>query len=269
MLWRIEIIPTPDIVDKVQKQLPQGSNIAVTCLPHHGPDRTMQVALRLSEEGYRVTPHLAARSIRSKSQLRQIVRDCQKSGISDAIVIGGDSPEAPGPYPSAVTLMRDIVEISSGGISLTIAGYPEGHPRLNSDLLLGGLLEKQELAAGLVTQMCFSPSKVLDYVRLLRDAGITLPVFAGVPGRIERARLIALAGNIGVGPSIKFLSRKGPLARRLLSGGSYSPQSLTTQLETAGLAGIHLYSFNNLDLPSSAHPGITAQQTRNLEHELR
>lgn len=269
MLWRIEIVPTSDIVHKVQRQLPPGSNIAVTCLPHHGPDRTMHVARLLSDEGYRVTPHLAARTIRGKSHLRQLIRDCRRSGISDALVISGDSPEVSGSYPSAVTLMRDISEISSGELSLTIAGYPEGHPQLNSVQLLRALLQKHDLAVGLVTQMCFSPTKVLDYLKFLRNEGINLPVFAGVPGRIERARLVALANRVGVGPSIRLLSRKGPLARRLLSGGNYSPQSLTAELENAGLAGIHLYSFNSLDLPSSAEPAITAQQTRNREHALR
>ena len=269
---RIEIIPSDGIVEKVRASVPLSTPLTVTCLPHHGIARTVQVARCLSEEGYRVMPHLAARTVSSKSGLRQLVRDCQRSGISDVLVIGGDAPEATGPYPSAISLMRDIAEISSGSLSQTIAGYPEGHPLVKPLQLLGALLEKQELAASLVTQICFSPTKVLDYVRILRHEGITLPVYAGVPGLIERTRLIALAGAIGVGPSIKLLTRQGPLARRLLSGGHYSPETLIAGLGNAGLAGIHLHSMNNLDLTTPAdpeNPGTTTQQRRILEHELR
>ena len=72
--------------------------------------------------------------------------------------------------------------------------------------------------------------------------------WAGVAGSVPRTKLVALATQIGVGSSLKFLSRKGPLARKLLSGDRYSPDSLITGLATqpGNIAGIHLYSFNSL-----------------------
>jgi methylenetetrahydrofolate reductase (NADPH) len=97
--------------------------------------------------------------------------------------------------------------------------------------------------------MCFSAPKILDYVALLRSEGVWLPVWAGVAGSVSRTRLVSVATQIGVGSSLKFLSRRGPLARKLLSGDSYSPQSLVTGLDSqpGSIAGIHLYSFNSLD----------------------
>jgi methylenetetrahydrofolate reductase (NADPH) len=97
--------------------------------------------------------------------------------------------------------------------------------------------------------MCFAPEKILDYTALLRREGVELPVWAGVAGSVPRTKLVSLATQIGVGSSLKFLSRKGPLARKLLSGDLYSPQSLVSGLEShsGNLAGIHLYSFNSLD----------------------
>ena len=72
---------------------------------------------------------------------------------------------------------------------------------------------------------------------------------------------MALSAQIGVGSSLKFLSRKGPLARKLLSGDRYSPDSLITGLENrpGGLAGIHLYSFNSLEsLPAGPDKATTS-----------
>jgi methylenetetrahydrofolate reductase (NADPH) len=115
--------------------------------------------------------------------------------------------------------------------------------------VLDALLAKQHLASHVVTQMCFSAGKILDYVALLRREGVELPVWAGVAGAVPRTRLLSLGAQIGVGSSLKFLSRKGPLARKLLSGDRYSPDSLISGLESrpATIAGIHLYSFNSLD----------------------
>jgi methylenetetrahydrofolate reductase (NADPH) len=129
--------------------------------------------------------------------------------------------------------------------------------------VLDALLAKQHLASSVVTQMCFSSEKILDYAALLRREGVDLPVWAGVAGSVPRTKLVALGTQIGVGSSLKFLSRKGPLARKLLSGDRYSPDSLIAGLESgpAGTAGIHLYSFNSLEaLPGGPEqaPGLPA-----------
>ena len=123
-----------------------------------------------------------------------------------------------------------------------------GTPDRTGAQLLDALLAKQHLASSVVTQMCFSATAISDYVRFLRSEGVDLPVWASVPGRVPRARLVALAAKIGVGQSLTFISRKGPLARRLLSGGTYSPEGLVRDLEAgpADLAGIHLFTFNSL-----------------------
>jgi methylenetetrahydrofolate reductase (NADPH) len=129
-----------------------------------------------------------------------------------------------------------------------VAGYPEGHPSVAALDLVDALLAKQHLATHVVTQMCFAAPKILDYAGLLRREGVRLPVWAGVAGSVPRTKLVTLATQIGVGSSLKFLTRKGPLARKLLSGDRYSPDTLMAGLESQpGIEGIHLYSFNNLD----------------------
>ncbi|MHC6222470.1 methylenetetrahydrofolate reductase [Arthrobacter sp. MMS24-S77] len=166
--------------------------------------------------------------------------------------MGGDGPRGAGPYESCLHLLEDIAEYSGGRISAGIAGYPEGHPSVGGLDLLDALLAKQHLATHVVTQMCFSAPKILDYATLLRREGVELPVWAGVAGAVPRTKLLALATQIGVGTSLKFLSSKGTLARRLLSGDKYSPESLVAELvaHPESVSGIHLYSFNRLDKPT-------------------
>lgn len=248
---RLEIVPTEGILPKVATTVPQGTTLAVTCLPHHGIERTADASVRLAALGYSVVPHLAARSIADRSKLARALRGFETAGITDVFAVGGDTAQAAGPYANSLELMEDITELTGGQFAIGVAGYPEGHPDHSGIDLLDALLAKQHLATNIVTQMCFSAPTISAYAALLRSEGINLPVWAGVPGRVRRARLLELAARIGVGPSLKFISRKGPLARRLLSGGSYSSEQLIGELSTAraGLAGVHLFTFNNLDLP--------------------
>lgn len=246
---RIEIIPSEGIVDRVKANVPLTTTLTVTCLPHHGIERTMRAAVQLSVLGYAVVPHLAARSLHNRAELTGILRDCDVAGIREVFVIGGDRKQPAGPYGSALPLLEDIAQYTGGMMRAGVAGYPEGHPLVGPVDLLDALLAKQHLASHVVTQMCFSAPNILDFAALLRREGVKLPVWAGVAGSVPRTRLVSLAAQIGVGSSLKFLSRKGPLARKLVSGDRYSPQGLVTGLESqpGNIAGIHLYSFNNLD----------------------
>lgn len=251
---RIEIIPAAGIVEQVQALVPLTTTLTMTCLPHHGIERTMRASVELSMLGYTVIPHLAARSLQSRSELTGILRECDVAGIGEVFVIGGDRKQAAGPYESALPVLEDIAQYTGGRMRAGVAGYPEGHPSVAALDLLDALQDKQDLATHVVTQMCFDAGKILDYAALLRREGVDLPVWAGVAGSVPRTKLVALATQIGVGSSLKFLSRKGPLARKLLSGDRYSPHTLVAGLESQpGIAGIHLYSFNNLDaVPNDA-----------------
>ena len=253
---RIEIIPSAGIVDEVKSLVPLTTALTTTCLPHHGVERTMRVSVELSMLGYTVVPHLAARSVQSRSELTGILRACDVAGIGEVFVIGGDRKEAAGAYGSALPLLEDIAQYTGGLMRAGVAGYPEGHPSVAARELMDALVAKQHLATHVVTQMCFSAPKILDYAALLRREGLDLPVWAGVAGSVPRSKLVNLAAQIGVGSSLNFLSRKGPLARKLLSGDRYSPSTLVAGLEgQPGIAGIHLYSFNNLDaVPNEVGP---------------
>ncbi|GAA1789120.1 methylenetetrahydrofolate reductase [Pseudarthrobacter sulfonivorans] len=253
---RIEVIPSAGIVEQVQKMVPPTTTLTMTCLPHHGIERTMRASVELAMLGYSVIPHLAARSIHDRAELTRIMRECDVAGINEVFVVGGDRKNPAGPYESALPLLEDISQYTGGLMRAGVAGYPEGHPSVAALDLVDALLAKQHLATSVVTQMCFSAPKILDFAALLRREGVDLPVWAGVAGSVPRTKLVNLATQIGVGSSLKFLSRKGPLARKLLSGDRYSPNSLVAALQSQpGLAGIHLYSFNNLDaVPDEVGP---------------
>ncbi|BCW47463.1 methylenetetrahydrofolate reductase [Arthrobacter sp. StoSoilB5] len=182
---RVEIIPSEGIVDVVSKTLPTSTAISVTCLPKHGVGATLRAAVQLRELGYTVVPHLAAKALESRGELSAILGDCSASGITEVFAIGGDGQPS-GSYSTGGELLRDIAQITSGAMGVGVAGYPEGHPDITSLHLVDALLEKQEYATKIVTQMCFSADKIQDYVAMLRREGLHLPVWAGVAGAVPK-----------------------------------------------------------------------------------
>lgn len=241
---RVEIVPGGDVAARLQRHLAPPATVAVTCLPHHGAAKTVELSVELAGLGYRAIPHLAARSIGSRQQLAEFASRLADAGVRDIFVIAGDAREAEGPYAWSLPLMEDIAEI--GGFETGFAAYPEGHPTVPEPELTELLLKKQQLGGWAVTQMCFSGEVLGDYLTRLRSDGVTVPVWAGVPGRVRRTRLVSLAGRIGVGPSLKFARRSGTLLRTMLAPSSYDPSRLVRSIEqTNAFAGMHIYSFND------------------------
>ncbi len=246
---RIEIVPAPGIVPKVKETIPLSTALAVSTPPSLGIAKTMQTAMQLTALGYQVIPHLPAHEMHSRTQLASIVRMCLSLGITEVLAVRGDSVSPEGPYRSSLDLMEDIAEASGGNVRVAVAGYPEAHPFVSTLHLLDSLLAKCHLATHIVTQMCFAAPTIITYAEILRRERVTLPIWAGVPGPVPKGRLLPLASRIGVGPSLKYLSRSGPLGRRVLRNDRYSPGWLISDLEASpeAFAGIHMHSFNELD----------------------
>jgi methylenetetrahydrofolate reductase (NADPH) len=248
---RFEIIPSGDIAERAARAFPDpaGVTLTVTSLPKHGTERTIASALDLAARGFRVVPHLAARNIDGRAALERTLGRMRDAGIDEAFVISGDAKTASGAYATSLDLIRDAVEISPG-LALDIAGYPEGHPHLSDDSIERHLRERAPYVRNIVTQMCFDVDAVVRYADSLRAKGITAGLWAGVPGPVDRSRLLTLGARIGVGSSLGFLRRSSSVAGSLLRGPRFDPTAFVAHLEEAAgdrLAGLHLYTFNELD----------------------
>jgi methylenetetrahydrofolate reductase (NADPH) len=249
---RFEILPIGKGQEEAAK-LSEPVRITITSSPKHGIDESLEVALGLRALGHGVTLHLAARGVRGKDHLDALLGRVGDAGIDDLLVIGGDNPEPLGPYGSAVELLDEVAAHALRPPALGIGAYPEGHPFIDDDELWSALERKCHAATYLVTQLCFDASVVLSWVDDLRARGVSLPLFVGVPGPVDRRRLIEVSARIGVGPSLRFVRKQHGLLRRLFTSPARSATRLYEELapHTAdpgrGIAGFHLYTFNDLE----------------------
>ena len=69
----MEIFPTPTIEAKLDA-LESGSYVAVTCSPSKGVDETLDMSERLANRGFKVVPHIAAKMVKGKAHLKEILK---------------------------------------------------------------------------------------------------------------------------------------------------------------------------------------------------
>ena len=78
-------------------ELPERVRLTVTCSPKHGLDESIATATRLRALGHSVTLHLAARMVRGRDHLDELLGRMKENGIDDAFVIGGRRDSAARP----------------------------------------------------------------------------------------------------------------------------------------------------------------------------
>lgn len=246
------MLPTAKIEASVVRDVPLDVRLTVTASPAKGLEATLNCAERLIGHGYSVTPHLAARMIRDRSQLVDIVDRLTGLGVDDVFVPAGDSDPPAGDYAGSLELLRELTALGGPFREVGITGYPESHPFIADDVIAQSIWDKREHATYVVSNLCFDAAAIRRWVERLRARGILLPVLIGLPGPVERAKLLAMATRIGVGESTRFLTKNVSVFTRIAAPGGYRPERLLEPLAPlladpdARVQGLHVYTFNQV-----------------------
>jgi methylenetetrahydrofolate reductase (NADPH) len=248
----MEIFPTPSVESKLGVLEPN-SYVAVTCSPSKGVDVTLDMVERLARRGFKVVPHIAAKMVKDDAHLREILKRLDNLPVVSIFVPGGDAAQPAGRFATALDLLRAIADADHKFTEIGVAAHPEGHPAVSNDVLFEELQKKQEVSNYMVTQMCFDAGALAGWLRDVRERGITLPAWIGLPGVADRSTLVTTSLRIGVGDSVRYLKNRGRIAARLLMSKTYRPDELLVELapfvaEPAyGIAGHHIYCFNQVE----------------------
>jgi len=249
---RYEVIPLDGVEQAVLEHVPKEVTLTVTASPGRGVGPTLGLAEKLSGYGYRVVPHLAARLVRDEAHLAEVLDRVRGMGARDLFVIAGDASEPAGKFEDAGALLRAMDEAGSGVEEIGISGYPESHPLISDEVTIQAMFQKSPYATHIVSQICFDPGVIDAWVRTVRERGVELPVFVGLPGPVSNQKLLRISTKIGLGESARFLSKqRGWLLRMFLPGG-YRPERLIQSLKPAledpklKVRGFHIYTFNEL-----------------------
>jgi methylenetetrahydrofolate reductase (NADH) len=261
---RFELVPIGAIDQQIQ-HLPAQATVSVTSSPRRGLEPTLLLCERLTDRGFRAVPHLSARLVEGHEHLTRIARRLEDGGISEVFVVGGDSPQPVGPFDSALSLLRALAEGAHRFERVGVAGYPERHPLAPDDQLAVALIEKQALVSYVVTQICYDPTVIFGWIDRMRRRGMHLPVYIGMPGVVNRLRLLEVSLRVGVGDSIRYVRKHGNLMARLVRRGGYRPDtfmagvSLHLEQDAANVAGFHINTFNQVESTERWRRGLIAR----------
>ncbi|MGW5421792.1 5,10-methylenetetrahydrofolate reductase [Streptomyces sp. NPDC003943] len=249
---RYEVLPAKATEDKVLAHVPRDVVVTVTASPVKGLEPTLDLAGRLAASGYRVVPHVPARLLRDEAHLKDVVARLREAGVDDVFVPAGDADPPAGAYDGALPVLRGLSELGRPFARVGVTGYPESHPLIHDDVTIQAMWDKREHATYIVSNLCFDPRVLGEWIARIRRRGVTLPVHLGVAGPVQRAKLLAMATKIGVGESTRFLTRHASWFLRFATPGGYSPDRLLARGEaaltapSAGVAGLHLFTFNQI-----------------------
>ena len=253
---RFEVIPLNNLANQLP-HFPSASPVSVTASPAKTLEDTWALSRELFDLGLRPVPHLAARMVTSKKHLQTLLAQLQEFGASELFLVGGDAPEPFGPFTDSLQVLETILELEHGLEHIGVTAYPDGHAFISAGTLSESLRRKQELlVAGKVsghaaTQMCFDPEAIRVWLTDERNTGLTLPVHLGIPGVVERTKLLTVGARLGVGASLRFLKKNRSTLARMFAPGGYDPNKLliplASDLKPLKVEGLHICTFNQVE----------------------
>ena len=246
---RLEILPTAAVADQVHGHVEPGRTLTVTASPAKGLEATLQLAEQLAG-AYHVVPHLAARMV-ERAALPDLVARLTEAGITEIFVPGGDAEPTDQTFTSALDLLIELDSLGSPFTGVGITGYPESHPGIDDDVIVQSMWDKRRYATAVVSNMTFDDDRVGQWLERVRRRGVELPVWVGVPGPVDPARLLRMASTIGVGDSMRFLRKQRNVFTRMVMPGFSTTRfahrmAVLGTADRLGIAGLHLYTFNQV-----------------------
>ena len=229
-----EVIPLRSL-DAAIEALPPASTVSVTASPAKGLAATQEITEQLLEAGHNAVPHISARLVTDRSHTNALAAWLRGSGIEEIFLVGGDVVE-PGHYHDALSFLEDLLECDHGLKRLGVTAYPDGHPLIESGVLQEALHDKQAtlaeagLAGYCSTQMCFDATRIVDWLREERLAGMSLPVHLGIAGVVDRAKLLSIGVRLGIGTSLRYLRKNRRAVTKLMAAPRYEPNDLLVPL---------------------------------------
>lgn len=226
---------------------------------------TSDIAANIKEEyGVNSLAHLTCVSSSREDVLKQI-EVLKKSGIENILALRGDKKPnfEKGDFSYAAELIAEIKK--HGDFCIGGACYPEGHTESETQAEDIKYL-KEKVDAGcefLTTQMFFDNNILYNFLYKIREAGITVPVVAGimpVTNGKQIERICSLSGTVLPRRFISIVDAFSKDEKAMADAGIAYATDQIIDLYANGVSNVHVYSMNK--------PYVAEKITQNLKNIL-
>ena len=226
---------------------------------------TVSIAKNIQDKfGVTSLAHLTCISS-SREQVKAQLQKLKDAGITNILALRGDIPKDGGAtsqdYKYSSQLIKDIREF--GDFCIGGACYPEGHPDSPTWMKDVEYL-KYKVDAGcefLTTQMFFDNNILYNFMYRIREAGITVPVVAGimpVTNAVQIKRICSISGNSLPQRFIRIADKFGDDPDAMKQAGIAFATEQVIDLLANGINAVHIYSMNK--------PEVARQIKENLSY---
>ena len=229
------------------------------------PHFTCEIAKEVQTVGVSALAHLTCIND-TVSKIDTVLDGLAEAGVSNVLALRGDIPEGSG-FPAgdhfehAAELVGYVKK--RGGFCVGAACYPEGHPEAaNRAADLEHLKAKVDAGVDfLTTQMFFDNATLYNFMYRALNAGITVPIGAGVMPVVNAKQIKRIAALSGATLPARFWSivdRFGddPASMRQ-AGVAYATEQII-DLIANGVNNIHLYTMNRADVAQDVFRNLGA-----------
>ncbi len=204
----------------------------------------------------------------TKNTVLQMITDFKEAGIENIMALRGDIPaemlgddRSKWHYSHATELIYDIKSISTD-FCIGGACYPEVHPEsANQKEDIKHLKEKVDAGCDFfTTQMFFDNNLLYNFLYKIREAGITIPVIAGImpitnAKQVERA--IKLSGSFMPQRFKSLIDKFGAYPDAMKQAGIAYATDQIIDLYANGITNVHVYSMNKPDVAAKIQNNLS------------
>ena len=227
---------------------------------------TLEIAKRIKRDhGVPTLAHLTCVSS-TRESVRERIDALKEAGIENVMALRGDIPadrqnedRSRWDYRYAVELVRELKE---EGFCIGGACYPEIHPESanqKEDLLR--LKEKVDAGCDfLTTQMFFDNNLLYNFLYKIREAGITVPVVAGImpitnANQVERA--MKLSGSFMPQRFKAIVDKFGNDPASMKQAGIAYATDQIIDLFANNITNVHVYSMNKPEVAAKIQSNLS------------
>ena len=277
-----EVFPpkTSDVYDSVKSATEEIARLrpafmSVTYGAGGGTSRyTLDIAKNIRDAfGVPSLAHLTCVSS-TKETVAARIADFQAAGIKNVMALRGDIPadmqgqdRSKWAYSHAVELVRELKE--KGDFCVGGACYPEVHPESASQKEDVRYL-KEKVDAGcdfLTTQMFFDNNLLYNFLYKIREAGIKVPVIAGImpitnANQVKRA--IQLSGSFVPQRFKTIVDCFGSDPKAMQEAGIAYATDQIIDLYANGIKNVHVYSMNKPHVAAKIQSNLASILGKNV-----
>lgn len=191
----------------------------------------------------------------SRETVEQRIKDIKQAGIENVLALRGDIPKemenedrSKWDFTHAVELVR-MLKDSGADFCIGGACYPEIHPESqNKTEDIKYLKEKADAGCEFfTTQMFFDNNLLYNFLYRIREAGITVPIVAGImpiTNANQVARAISLSGSLVPQRFKSLVDKFGTDPKAMMQAGIAYATDQIIDLYANNVTNVHVYTMN-------------------------